>query len=119
MSTAIKSSAPNRRYRPIIDALFRDGACLIRCPQSAQKRVRKMVILEKYLFEKERNVWLSSKYLIRITATDDTLQFKLCKRITGDNFIAESLTVFEDRLAKIMNGTETAPPVPTVTGDWE
>lgn len=112
-------SAPKRRYRPIIDALFRDGVCLIRCQQSAQKRVRKMVILEKYLFEQERNVFLSSKFLMRITATENTLQFRLHKRVTGDNFIAESLTVFDDRLARIVNGTEKIAEVPHVQGDWE
>lgn len=81
-----------RRYRKIILLLFRDGECLIKCAAQAQRRVKKMVILEKHIYEKEQNPIFSSEWKMLITLTETTVHFKLVHRQTADRFIADVLT---------------------------
>ena len=82
----------SRRYRPIVEQLFKAGVCTIRCAAPAQKRVRKMVINEKHIYERERSMF-SSKYRTLITVQNDLVTFKLVPRFTGDNFITEALLI--------------------------
>jgi hypothetical protein len=81
-----------RRYRPVVLHLFKHGSVTLKCGPAAQKRVRRMIIQEKYEYEQESDSLLPSAYKMTVTATETTLSFSLNKRFTAARFIFESMT---------------------------